>query len=229
MISFSPTASTLCRAHFHSQPSGAWCAHTLDPPVPTPCVLLHFISSCDLVTTCTLPTILSLLRGLLSLASLTSHLPDRSLTFSDHASLYFADSSTCAFLMLFLLLLLGPLCSGLSSLLILNHFQGNRSICSSVLCTHMLICSFLSPAQTSLLSIRSHSQHLKLTKSDCTYVPAWLPENSSSSGSVHDHLEQWFLTSVGIRVSWEVCSVARLHPWGSESVGLGWWSENLSV
>ena len=200
-------------------------AHTPSTPqFPHPVFCFTF-SSCDLVTTCTLPTILSLLRGLLSLASLTSHLPDRSLTFSDHASLYFADSSTCAFLML---LFLGLLCSGLSSLLILNHFQGNRSICSSVLCTHMLICSFLSPAQTSLLSIRSHSQHLKLTKSDCTYIPAWLPENSSFSGSEHDRLEQWFLTSVGIRVSWEVCSVARLHPWGSESVGLGWGSENLS-
>ena len=119
MISFSPTASTLCRAHLHSQPSGAWCTHTLDPSVPTPRALLHSISSCDLVTTYTLPTTLSLLRGLLSLAPLTSHLPDRSPTFSDHA--LHADSSACAFLMLFL----QPLCSRLSSLLILNHFQGN--------------------------------------------------------------------------------------------------------
>lgn len=156
MISFSPTASTLCRAHLHSQPSGAWCTHTLDPSVPTPRALLHSISSCDLVTTYTLPTTLSLLRGLLSLAPLTSHLPDRSPTFSDHA--LHADSSACAFLMLFL----QPLCSRLSSLLILNHFQGNWSICSSVLCTRG-ICSFFSPTQTYLLSIRSHSHRLKLT------------------------------------------------------------------
>ena len=159
MISFSLTASTLCRAHLHSQPSGAWCMHTLDPPVPTPRVLLHSISSCDLVTTYTLPTILSLLRGLLSLAPLTSHLPDRSPTFSDHALLSLADSSTCAFLMLFLLLFLGLLCSGLSSLLILNHFQGNWSIHQSyvhVFSSVQFSCSVVS------VSLQPHeSQHAR--------------------------------------------------------------------